>query len=682
MFPDHFLPFHEKEHLTFSQFSNTTLNKIPSHVLVVTVADQFNIKKNIDLCRSISLMNNNVPQECGINLTQVGCESQFVAKLSSPQFQERVPQYDCATCHRKFFSKDLFNKHVELHAESLKLHRSLRSNHSMRKDFRNKLLLGEGPTLCSNNSPQRESTTGTVAPVDRETLLKNNLEENGSSISQKKRKVCDDIPPRALQAAKRYIKTVMLRKKQEQYLSGTDDSINSDEQASPIMSMVNGRQSYGCKVCKKVFYNKFHHREHYNVHSGEMPYHCEFCSKRFRQRSGWNRHIKLHHKYEVFSGPIPNPTLGVNQSGSPEPQTTHENIDKKGGFNLTQGLDVLPETKVSDNEEKNSDATNDPPSRNVLSDFNINNTKSKADFDYRIGETSDSKLDELASKNRLKNPQSCQVSLKNVKSSVSTVLASDFPSDLNCETKNTKLKNSLDCASAIGESFNSLSVTNGDHFSRDITPVELQKKGRKFRSGREKRFECGVCFRKFLAKSHLNDHKMIHTGELPYKCMFCSRPFRHKSGMNSHHRRHIEKGIYNRPIRSSDKDLPPGASCLPLRLDDLENELETIKEISKQKRKARVPKQVKQQTEEENVPFQIPNESVLQANANQRFSCNFCSLVFPIRTAYLKHMNNVHKSATIYPPQAYIPEATACAVIDTDFFSDKLEIKQELETDL
>ena len=41
--------------------------------------------------------------------------------------------------------------------------------------------------------------------------------------------------------------------------------------------------------------------------------------------------------------------------------------------------------------------------------------------------------------------------------------------------------------------------------------------------------------------------------ELPYSCMFCQRPFRHKSGLNSHHKRHIQRGVFNRPISSKDK---------------------------------------------------------------------------------------------------------------------------------
>ena len=36
--------------------------------------------------------------------------------------------------------------------------------------------------------------------------------------------------------------------------------------------------------------------------------------------------------------------------------------------------------------------------------------------------------------------------------------------------------------------------------------------GRSFRSGREKKFQCTVCERKFLAQAHLNDHMLIHTG--------------------------------------------------------------------------------------------------------------------------------------------------------------------------
>ena len=88
----------------------------------------------------------------------------------------------------------------------------------------------------------------------------------------------------------------------------------------------------GCKVCGKRFFNKFHHREHYNVHSGETPYECEFCFKRFAQHSGWNRHMKLHHKYEVFHGSIPTTTYKFHN------EITDENKPHKSCDDVTPEL--------------------------------------------------------------------------------------------------------------------------------------------------------------------------------------------------------------------------------------------------------------------------------------------------------------------------------------------------------
>ncbi|XP_047144845.1 zinc finger protein Xfin isoform X1 [Hydra vulgaris] len=687
MIADSLLQHHEKDHLTFSNCSNTSSHEAPLNVLVVTVANQYHVMMNEHCSNSLSTPDFVPPLMQKFNcITREDYDNQFESKLINSQDKQRVPQYDCSTCHRKFFSKELFSKHIELHAESLKL-KSLRS--SNRKDLRNKLLIADG-SLCVNNVVKK-NRLNSVESIETKGLCQNDVLKNDNLVFQKKRRVCDDIPPIALQAAKRYIKTVMLRKKQEQYLSGRDDFFSSDEQAAPITSVVNGRQAYGCKVCKKVFYNKFHHREHYNVHSGEMPYNCEFCSKRFRQRSGWNRHIKLHHKYKVFSGPIPNPVVCATKNlNLLEYQS--ENICEENNESPNTHVEANNQTEpfVLDKEETSTKLLIHPLTRNFLCDFNKNNTVSftKPDFDYCggagcIGCTNciKSYIEKYSSgkwtgiKLTVNNDKSNDKhkSSNNLKQSMS-LMASDYRLNTECE-KDLKLE-----SAEIKNSFNSLS----GKFLYETSPSKIQKKGRKFRSGREKRFECGICFRKFLAKSHLNDHKMIHTGEFPYKCKFCNRPFRHKSGMNSHHKRHIEKGIFNRPIRSSDKDLLN--PCL--QVENSENDLETIKQKSKQKRKTRVPKQVKQADEETNSFISTADQSVLQINKDQRFSCNFCSRIFPIRTAYLKHMNNSHKSTALFSSQSNILNETTnkniqdkIADANANCFYSAIDIKQELDAD-
>ncbi|XP_057309536.1 zinc finger protein Xfin-like isoform X2 [Hydractinia symbiolongicarpus] len=700
--------------------------------------------------------------------------------------------FECGTCQRKFVSKDLFDKHNQLHVASNRRQKSYGKKITSTKKRRPLLSKGPGPVPPPSIAVSEVIDTLRNNESDIESLLpvkKRGRKKKEQSGEKKKRgRPDDDFTPDVLRSARQYIKSVSKRRKEIKMMRlsaetnktstvgildgiGVDVALKKSEDALPIMSCINGRQAYACKVCGKVFFNKFHHREHYNVHSGEMPYECEFCGKRFAQRSGWNRHIKLHHKYEVFSGPIPrkfemtaakpadlpgsntlesaiNNIVFHRNETTPVPTTSSHFLQQTDTSTPSTALSITTYVQGAVRTSNvpthtttaiyNADALSDEgkqkqlifqckkvrtPSKGLIFmiryAYSMKQNYYNSDFvyvldssghvssrinasEYPVGEWLDFPLDETANdvllerirdfdafnncRKRLKgtfcaDSQEVQESSTHLQSpsKASDVANLPFTSSLTEPTTATvqpviasKQKETPAVEAQPVMAFQT--ETPVVVMAQPVIVQDLQNgnptihkvtHGRSFRSGRDKRFQCTVCGRKFLAQAHLNDHMLIHTGELPFKCMFCARPFRHKSALNCHHKRHVEKGIYNRPI-SGAKRASKKASWLTEHTEETQSEKVGLsnKLTAKPKRKGRKPKQLRKTSENafsinDSYPVRIKAEEGIDISENATtpdlsqgadsygFECNFCSLRFPMRTAYLKHVNAVHKASRL-----------------------------------
>ena len=58
----------------------------------------------------------------------------------------------------------------------------------------------------------------------------------------------------------------------------------------------------------------------------------------------------------------------------------------------------------------------------------------------------------------------------------------------------------------------------------------------------EKQFSCFFCPKKFISKTSLNLHEIIHTDEKPFGCKFCDKTFNQKGNAKTHEGLHHENG--------------------------------------------------------------------------------------------------------------------------------------------
>lgn len=70
-------------------------------------------------------------------------------------------------------------------------------------------------------------------------------------------------------------------------------------------------------------------------------------------------------------------------------------------------------------------------------------------------------------------------------------------------------------------------------------PNQVLRHQRTYHMG-EKQFTCAICDMKFITKTLLSNHSIIHTALRPYQCSYCDKSFRWKKNLKTHIFMHLD----------------------------------------------------------------------------------------------------------------------------------------------
>lgn len=344
---------------------------------------------------------------------------------------------------------------------------------------------------------------------------------------------------------------------------GTSIKINlpTTSQMQNIMSMMatNGNdlkieKPFKCETCDKQFSRKDHLNRHVFIHSGTKPFQCEICSKLFSRKDNKYKHmascIYLNFGIIIMKKPSSGSSIfNAEESKSLETKINEKLLEIQNGtlIPITRGQLQLQELNAKQQQLNKFGDNKTMLYEQIVQYQNETNQMSESYDAYNDDESAPSQTDSCT-----------MIELKNgaiveseIKKSTNSDDDYDDPEDDELEADDDVIDDDDDVDEDVDDDDDIYEndSTNIPAPECKLTVVEKEKNNDTqsydncFNNERmdqqmienwRKQFECKICHKWFVYKSHLVRHMLTHTGEKAFPCDQCDKRFYRKEHLQRH----------------------------------------------------------------------------------------------------------------------------------------------------
>ncbi|GAB1604159.1 zinc finger protein 45-like [Argonauta hians] len=310
-------------------------------------------------------------------------------------------------------------------------------------------------------------------------------------------------------------------KKDLQFQTAINDNYSSQvSNDSKFQSSCNGSsvKSFQCKVCLKLFAQRYYLQIHNRIHTGEKPFHCDLCPKQFVRKDSLQIHRRSHTGERPFQCDIclkhfaQKHYLLIHEKTHSNEKPFQCDICFKH-FAQRHYLQVHQKTHTGQKQYECDICKEQFTHKDYLQIHRRSHTGEKP-FQCDICIQRFSRKDTLVIHRRIhtgEKPFECNFCHKMFSQR----------SKLHIHKRTHIRKKSHQC-----------NVCQKQFAQRYYLHIHMQS------HSDEKRFKCSYCQKPFAQKYYLHIHQRVHTGEKPFNCDVCLKRFARRDTLQVHKRTH------------------------------------------------------------------------------------------------------------------------------------------------
>lgn len=300
--------------------------------------------------------------------------------------------------------------------------------------------------------------------------------------------------------------------------------------------------TFRCTQCRKSFSRRDHYNRHTLVHSDVKAYECDVCSRGFSRKDNKYSHMvncmlrNLGILVEMGSGTLEQ-TIETKMSECRERMGDaaigtsylhlHGDAERRRMLEPLVALQVADE-KAPCNNSRSSDADPIQSSPDSVGTIRLRAIKELSDNGMQCEEDPP----DLSSTD-------CTTSSDQQHSVHNSVTDFDPDEDHDAYDDDDDDDEPLDPSAFLSAHISDgaedyVDLNESTNAGANPTQQQQQRPFDASNSGAAQRFQCDLCERSFVHKSHLVRHSMVHTGTKPYSCDQCDKSFKRKEHLQRH----------------------------------------------------------------------------------------------------------------------------------------------------